>query len=111
MSDHHFIIVASGPSARGFVPPSDCKVIAVNGAVDWLERADYFFSLDPSAENLQRVKNRWQDVEKGKIVSYKKDVAPVGKFLKSVGDGTVPEKAKIVCFHGKPRPWQVILNK
>lgn len=30
-------------------------VIAVNGAIDWLPRADYFFTLDPSAANLQRL--------------------------------------------------------
>lgn len=63
MSDYHFIIVASGPSARGFVPPQDCKVIAVNGAVDWIKRADYFFSLDPSHENMKRAQKRHIGIE------------------------------------------------
>ncbi|MPQ68329.1 MULTISPECIES: hypothetical protein [unclassified Pseudomonas] len=49
------IIVASGPSARGFEPPADVLVIAVNGAIDWLSRADWFFTLDPSTANLQRL--------------------------------------------------------
>ncbi|MFZ5272125.1 hypothetical protein [Enterobacter asburiae] len=49
------VIVASGPSARGFVPPDDVTVIAVNGAIDWLSRADYFFTLDPSPENRRRL--------------------------------------------------------
>lgn len=52
------VIVASGPSAKGFVPPSGVTVIAVNGAIEWLSRADYWFTLDPSAANLQRMRQR-----------------------------------------------------
>lgn len=49
------VIVASGPSACGFVPPSGATVIAVNGAIEWLPRADYWFTLDPSPVNLERM--------------------------------------------------------
>lgn len=49
------IIVASGQSAKGFVPPDGVTVIAVNGAIDWLSRADYWFTLDPSKENMYRM--------------------------------------------------------
>jgi hypothetical protein len=49
------VIVASGPSARGFEPPDGLPVIAVNGAIDWLPRADYWFSLDPSPANVERL--------------------------------------------------------
>ena len=52
------VIVASGPSARGFVPPTGLPVIAVNGAIDWIDRADYWFSLDASRENIKRVMPR-----------------------------------------------------
>jgi len=52
------IIVASGPSAKGFTPPEDVIVIAVNGAIDWIPRADYFFTLDPSTENMKRLTYR-----------------------------------------------------
>lgn len=52
------VIVASGPSAAGFIPPAGVTVIAVNGAIDWLSRADYFFTLDPSAVNKQRLSRR-----------------------------------------------------
>lgn len=45
------VIVASGPSAQGFVPPDDVPVIAVNGAIRWLPRADHWFSLDASPVN------------------------------------------------------------
>lgn len=49
------IIVASGPSARGFIPPDGVTVISVNGSVEWLARADYWFTLDPSAVNIGRM--------------------------------------------------------
>lgn len=52
------VIVASGPSARGFIPPVGATVIAVNGAIEWLPRADHFFTLDPSPDNLRRLHNR-----------------------------------------------------
>lgn len=53
-----FIIVASGQSAKGFVPPPDVKVISVNGSIDWLSRADYWFTLDPSKVNKSRMLNQ-----------------------------------------------------
>lgn len=37
------IIVGSGPSAANFVAPRGVPIIAVNGAIDWLNRASYFF--------------------------------------------------------------------
>lgn len=49
------IIVGSGQSAKGFVPPKDIPVIAVNGAIDWIERADYWFTLDHSPANIHRM--------------------------------------------------------
>lgn len=42
------------------------------------------------------VAQRWQDVLPGRVVSYK---AHCGRG--------VPPGAKVVCFHGKPRPWEV----
>ena len=45
------VIVAGGPSARGFEPPDDVTVIAVNGSARWLPRLDYWFSLDASSDN------------------------------------------------------------
>ena len=50
------VIVASGPSARGFSPPDDVTVIAVNGTISWLSRADYWFSLDASPANQRWLK-------------------------------------------------------
>lgn len=52
------IIVASGPSAKDFSPPPDIPVIVVNGVIDWIDRADYWFTLDPSAINMERMKRQ-----------------------------------------------------
>lgn len=49
------VIVASGPSARGFIPPEDVVVIAVNGAATWLPRMDQWFSLDASPDNRRHL--------------------------------------------------------
>ncbi len=38
----------------------------------------------------------WQDVLPGAVVSWKKHCA-----------GGVPAGARVVCFHGAPRPWEV----
>ena len=46
---------------------------------------------------LRRAK-RLQDLAPGQIVSYKADVRD-GRGL--------PESARVICFHGKPRPWEV----
>ena len=56
------VIVASGPSARGFTPPPGMTVIAVNGAIEWLPRADYFFTLDWADINMKRLRERRKGV-------------------------------------------------
>lgn len=52
------VVVGNGPSAAGFVPPAGVTVIAVNGAIEWLSRADYFFTLDLSRCNVHRLLNQ-----------------------------------------------------
>lgn len=49
---------------------------------------------------------RFQDVLPGRVVSYKVHVAK-GLNKRSIGDGTVPAGASVVCFHGRPRPWHI----
>ena len=51
------IIVASGPSAKGFNPPPDVPVICVNGVIQWISRADYWFTLDCTSKNLRHCRN------------------------------------------------------
>jgi len=40
---------------------------------------------------------RWQMLLPGQVVSYKVHVR----------GGVVPEGVRVVCFHGRPRPWQI----
>jgi hypothetical protein len=49
------IVVGSGTSAKGFVPPKGVPVIACNGAIDRLEKVDFFFTLDHSDINIKRL--------------------------------------------------------
>lgn len=57
------IIVASGPSAKDFVAPRGIPIIAINGAINVVDRASYFFTLDPSKENLMRMGVRRRGVQ------------------------------------------------
>lgn len=48
----------------------------------------------------------WQDELPGQVVSYKCHVmADNKKPGKHIGTGTVPKNARLVCYHGNPRPW------
>lgn len=49
---------------------------------------------------------RWQEELPGQIVSYKAHVRKAQHPIER-GDGTVPENARVVCFHGRPRPREV----
>lgn len=49
---------------------------------------------------------RWQDALSGQVVSYKCHVRKAQGRRES-GDGNLPNGARIVCHHGKPRPWEV----
>lgn len=63
----NIIIVASGPSLRKMDPSLfldiGCRVIAVNGAIEWLPFATDFFTLDPSPSNVRRMTNNRIDVD------------------------------------------------
>lgn len=56
---------------------------------------------------------RWQKEYPGQIVSYKQHIAKAGMpgwhNIRSTGNGCIPSDTRIVCFHGKPRPWEVSL--
>lgn len=57
---------------------------------------------------------QWQDIFPDQIYSYKNHIVLEGMpgFDKqlSKGIGNVPETAKIICFHGNPRPWKIQQN-
>lgn len=93
MNNNKCIIVASGPSAKNFVPPDNTCIIAVNGAIDWIKRANYFFTLDHSKVNLDRVRNPRKDTRY--CVAFPKDIlVPVEtiRFERYSYQGTEPSK-------------------
>ncbi len=45
---------------------------------------------------------RWQDKHPGRVVSYKRDIVRLHR-------GKVPPEASIICYHGRPRPWETKL--
>lgn len=52
----------------------------------------------------------WQEAYPGQITSYKQHIAtqsmPGWHAVRSVGDGRIPSAARLVCFHGFPKPWE-----
>lgn len=66
----------------------------------FVENADYWMSSLRSDQDFfeKAIGNAtyWQDVLPGALVSFKVDVQGRG----------VPEDAKVIFFHGQPRPWQ-----
>jgi hypothetical protein len=49
---------------------------------------------------------RWQDVLPGQAVSYKVHVRRAQNRHRETGNGTVPAGARVIVFHGEPRPWK-----
>lgn len=49
---------------------------------------------------------RLQDLLPGQIVSYKMHVRPALNGGE-MGNGTIPRGARVICFHGRPRPPEV----
>lgn len=49
----------------------------------------------------------WQDALPGQVVSYKAHVRKAQRRSREFGNGKLPDGARVVVFHGKPRPWNV----
>ena len=57
----NIIIVGSSPEAKSYYKHKDWTTIAVNGSIDICNNdADYWFTLDPSSENLERMSNSYK---------------------------------------------------
>jgi hypothetical protein len=51
----------------------------------------------------------WQKKYPGAVVSYKANIRGHHRHPREVGNGKVPASARVICFHGLPRPWQTPL--
>ncbi|MBN8292820.1 hypothetical protein JI664_12670 [Rhodobacter sp. NTK016B] len=58
-------------------------------------------------EDCGAVWSTWQDAIPGQVVSYKVHVRKAMRPGREFGNGSVPAGARVVAFHGKPRPWEV----
>ena len=65
------------------------------------KRGDQAFIEDALTGSTQLRPLFWQDLLPGQVVSYKNHIRGKEKF---------PARARVVCFHGKPRPWGVNEN-
>lgn len=59
-------------------------------------RTPRFWGDQGFIEPLTQGREYWQDLLPGAVVSYKKHCR-----------GGVPDGARVICYHGKPRPWEV----
>lgn len=74
---------------------------------EWIKRPDWWMEECRAGGDQKMMETvigghaqRWQDVLPGQIISYKAQM--VRKGLTEPPEGT-----RVVCFHGKPRPWTV----
>lgn len=74
------------------------------GTIDWCSVAAWAATRYPQGDGQlidalwRDVADRWQDVVPDQVISYKVHVA-------RRRDGRIPDTARVVCFHGMPRPW------
>lgn len=102
MQSKKCIIVASGSSSRGFIPPSDIPIIGVNGTAEWLPKMDYWFTLDPSTVNKRRMRSLhkgteyYMAIDKDKMEEYERDYPGV-HVLERIGvDIKKPPKRNVI---------------
>jgi hypothetical protein len=106
----HFVALADFDARSGRRLASG--VLAWSGRMRWLYEA---FARAPEAHMKANATRRhwgdqgfldrrirkltlWQDILPGALVSWKLDMK---------GRGPAPSDARIVCFHGQPRPWEI----
>jgi hypothetical protein len=72
------------------------KAFCVNPQLHMVKHKRFPLIGDQGFLNGRIKAQRWQDVLPGAVVSYKAHCRH-----------GLPEGASVVCFHGKPRPWQI----
>ena len=80
---------------------------------EWIERPQHWMEIYQKGGDqafLERFwldrASRWQDLLPGQIISWKSHVRPA-VYGDESGNGSIPADARVVIFHGKPRPWDI----
>lgn len=80
---------------------------------EWIDRPQHWMSVFREGGDqafLERFwrdhASRWQDLLPGQIVSWKSHVRQA-LHNDECGNGSIPNGARAVIFHGKPRPWDI----
>ncbi|MGM4986545.1 hypothetical protein [Rhizobium sp. 11_C7_N12_5] len=80
---------------------------------EWIERPQHWMETYQKGGDqafLERFwldrASRWQDLLPGQIISWKSHVRPA-VYDDESGNGSIPADARVVIFHGKPRPWDI----
>lgn len=84
------IIVASGPSALGFHAPRGVPTIAVNGAIDWLDRATFFHTTDWSSINQRRLREQRAGTVYTAAYPPTRQTIPGVRYFRRGEEGKVP---------------------
>ncbi|MDX0572173.1 hypothetical protein GOD68_18260 [Sinorhizobium medicae] len=82
--------------------------------LEWIDRPEHWMQVYRKGGDqafLERFWTdraaRWQDELPGQVVSYKAHVRKAVRKDREFGDGSIPDGARVVVFHGLPRPWQI----
>jgi hypothetical protein len=67
---------------------------------------DQGFIKDSIRRGVVPPPDRWQEEAPGAVVSYKADL---GGDMDGTRPVAIPPDARLVCFHGRPRPWNSTL--
>ena len=80
---------------------------------EWIERPQHWMEIYQKGGDqafLERFwldrASRWQDLLPGQIISWRSHVRPA-VYGDESGNGSIPADARVVIFHGKPRPWDI----
>lgn len=93
-----------------FLPEADrAKVWA-----EWVKSPEVWMQMYRKGGDQAFLERLWlgkaaiiQDELPGQVVSYKAHVRPAVRKDREFGNGTVPDGARVIAFHGRPRPWDV----
>lgn len=81
---------------------------------EWVRQPETWMQLYRKGGDQAFLERLWlgkaaviQDELPGQVVSFKAHVRQAVRRDREFGNGTVPDGARVIAFHGRPRPWSV----